>query len=119
MKYLTLIVLLGLTGCTTSQELAKGVENKSVILTGGAFVAKVTPYDEVSSSPTGKIVIGNAFYASTVVGKPYYVKRTTSTPKVLGFFGGSKTSTIIISANSIEELQAIGEIVTLKRRPDD
>jgi predicted small secreted protein len=101
-----------LTGCNTTANLAKGVKGKAIAASGNVFIAEVTPKDALSNAPTGKVVIANIEYTATPLGKEsksYGYKKIVKTPVVFGLFGGSTTTTIIVTGNNLKEINAMAK----------
>ena len=119
MRYLTLLfVALALTGCKTSQKLAEGLHGKAVTVDGAVFVAEVTPANDITHTPTGRVIIADGQYSSTPLShnaKSYCYFKLIRHPKVLGVFGGSSTLTLIATDDEgvAKILKEIKEIYTV------
>jgi len=107
-KLLLFCFLILASGCKTNQLLAKGLKNKAITANANVFIAEVTPANDVTHTPTGRVIIASGVYSSTPIGekgKSYIYHREVNNPKILGFIGGSNTSTTIIAVNNKEEME--------------
>ena len=108
------------SGCKTNQILAKGLQGKAVTCDANAFIAEVTPANDVTHTPTGRMIIASGDYSSTPItkdGKTYVYRRVVRNPRIIGFIGGSSISVTVIAANDDAELAKIADILKLTAIP--